>query len=234
MKFVSSVLLAIATVLFVIAIPLAIVSTNVRTLALDPSFYEKGQIKFGAMQTIGLTLEQIQASSRSLANYFGSSQGDLASELQKQGLPSSFFNNRETLHLKDVKDIIVRVGTLQQLALGYGLLFLIGNLIFWRKGLLRRIGKTFLWGSGITLAALILFGALSLTDFSDLFLTFHLVSFSNNLWILDPKTSYLIRMFPSGFFFEASLTMATYSALQAIGLAVVGTGLLVIGRSRTR
>lgn len=234
MRFLSSVLFFVATALFVVAIPLAIISTNVQALALDPSFYEKGQVKFGAMQTIGLQFEQVQASSRSLASYFGSVQADLASELQKQGLPSTFFNDREITHLKDVKDIIVRIGIVQQLTLVYAALFLVGNLVFRRKGLIRRLARSFLGGAALTLAAFAVFGALFLMDFSDVFLAFHLISFSNDLWILDPRTDYLIRMFPQQFFFEASLTLAIYSAMQALGLAVVGTGLFALNRPRVR
>ncbi|MBI2953744.1 MAG: TIGR01906 family membrane protein [Chloroflexi bacterium] len=234
MRFTSRFFLAFARVLFVIAIPLAIISLNVRVLAFDPSFYEKGQLKFGAMQTIGLGPEQIRASSAALANYFRSTQDDLASELQRQGLSGSFFSERETIHLTDVREIIMRIVAVQQMALGYAVLYLATGLLYGRARFIRPLAKSLLWGVGLTIAVLVVFGTLSVTDFSSLFLTFHLVSFSNDLWLLDPRTDYLIRMFPSQFFFEASLTLAAYSAMQAAGTAVVGVGLLAIDKSRAR
>ncbi|MCL5958828.1 MAG: TIGR01906 family membrane protein [Chloroflexi bacterium] len=222
-------LVSLSTVLFVVAIPLAIISTNVLWLALTPSFYENGQMKRGAMQTIGLRAEQVQASSRALSSYFGSD-NDLASELQKQGLPASFFNERETNHLKDVKDLLIRVLRVQQIALGYGIIFLLVTLVLGLRNFLRRVSRGLLLGAGLTVVVLIVFGALSFADFSDLFLMFHLVSFTNDLWMLDPRTDYLIRMFPSQFFFEAALTLAAYALIESIGLALVGAGLLVVQR----
>ncbi|MDA8188283.1 MAG: TIGR01906 family membrane protein [Dehalococcoidales bacterium] len=212
-----------------IAIPLAIISTDVRWLALSPSFYENGQMKFGAMQTIGLRAEQVQASSRALSSYFGS-HNDLASELQKQGLPADFFNERETNHLKDVKVLLIRVLRVQQIALGYGIIFLLVALVLGPRNFLRRVSRGLLLGAGLTVVVLIVFGALSFADFSDLFLMFHLVSFTNDLWILDPRTDYLIRMFPSQFFFEAALTLAAYALIESIGIALVGAGLSVVQR----
>ena len=37
---------------------------------------------------------------------------------------------------------------------------------------------------------------------------FHLISFTNDLWILDPRRDYLIMMFPQGFFFDSTMFIA--------------------------
>jgi integral membrane protein (TIGR01906 family) len=57
----------------------------------------------------------------------------------------------------------------------------------------------------------------ALIDFDGLFLLFHYISFSNNLWILDPSKDYLIMMFPEGFFNDAAILIVS----TIIGVAVI-------------
>ena len=77
------------------------------------------------------------------------------------------------------------------------------------------------WGGGLTLAISAVIGVLSLFGFQRLFLFFHLVSFDNDLWILDPRRDYLIMMFPQGFFFDATLIIVVLTLGQALVLWIV-------------
>ena len=77
------------------------------------------------------------------------------------------------------------------------------------------------WGGGLTLAISAVIGALSLFGFQRLFLFFHLVSFDNDLWILDPRRDYLIMMFPQGFFFDATVIIVVLTLGQALLLLAV-------------
>ncbi|MDD2471668.1 MAG: DUF1461 domain-containing protein, partial [Dehalococcoidales bacterium] len=47
-----------------------------------------------------------------------------------------------------------------------------------------------------------------------------LISFSNDLWLLDPAKDYLIMMFPQGFWADAALLVA---ALTAGGAFLTGS-----------
>ena len=71
----------------------------------------------------------------------------------------------------------------------------------------------------ILLTALV--GVLSLVGFDRLFLYFHLISFSNDLWILDPSRDYLIAMFPQGFFFDATMLIAGLVVVQGLMLTML-------------
>ena len=64
-------------------------------------------------------------------------------------------------------------------------------------------------------------GILSLFGFQRLFVFFHLVSFDNDLWILDPTRDYLIMMFPQGFFFDATVFIVVLTLGQALLLWVL-------------
>jgi integral membrane protein (TIGR01906 family) len=58
--------------------------------------------------------------------------------------------------------------------------------------------------------------------FEQFFILFHLVSFSNQYWMLDPARDYLIRLFPEGFFYDAALLgygVVIFAALLIGGIA---------------
>ena len=73
----------------------------------------------------------------------------------------------------------------------------------------------------LTLAVMILTGFAVLVGFERLFLAFHLVSFSNDLWILDPRYHNLIAMYPSGFFFDTTVIIALLTVLEATLLVTI-------------
>jgi len=59
-------------------------------------------------------------------------------------------------------------------------------------------------------------------DFDQFFLQFHLLSFANDFWMLNPATDYLIMLFPQGFWFDATLVCALGTAAGAIILGGLG------------
>jgi len=73
----------------------------------------------------------------------------------------------------------------------------------------------------------------TMLGFDQLFLKFHLISFTNKLWQLDPAKDYLIMLFPQGFFYDAALFCALATAGLAIILGGVAGGYLKITKGQT-
>ena len=103
------------------------------------------------------------------------------------------------------------------------------GLALYRRPFLARLARYAGYGSGLTLGIVLLAGIGSLAGFDRLFLAFHLVSFANDLWQLDPRRDYLIAMFPQAFFFDATMLIAVAASVQAALLVGVSAAL-----SRTR
>jgi len=148
----------------------------------------------------------------------------------KEGKPFELFNQREVAHLRDVKglfwlDYRLGLGTLLYV-LAYA-----GGSLFWRR---RRYWRQLAWGvvggGGITLALMLALGVGTLLNFDQLFLQFHLISFANELWMLDPTKDYLIMLFPRGFWYDAALLCGGITA----GLAVILGGVAGAYLTRTR
>ena len=61
-------------------------------------------------------------------------------------------------------------------------------------------------------------------DFTSCFTLFHKFFFTNNLWIFDPETDYMIRMLPEGFFLDMVIRVGV---IFIVLLAVPGVAAVV-------
>ena len=92
------------------------------------------------------------------------------------------------------------------------------------------LAKRLTWGGGLTLILMVVFGIAALVGFDGVFLKFHQLSFANDLWQLDPRTDYLVRIFPQDFWFDATMWVSLRVIAGALILTVVGSGYFVYGR----
>ena len=86
--------------------------------------------------------------------------------------------------------------------------------------------------AGLLIAAVIVALAIvALNGFDRAFEEFHVISFDNDLWKLNPRTDHLIQMFPEDFWFDASMFVGLLTLVEAGLLALVsGTYLFFSGR----
>jgi integral membrane protein (TIGR01906 family) len=177
--------------------------------------YNYGFEKYGVSRTTGLAEVELENVAAELISYFNSGEENIRLTAIKDGKPFELFNEREVIHLRDVKGLIwlgyrLLVGTLLYI-LSYTAVRL-----FWRRER-RQLALSVVYGSGVTLALVLVLGLGALLDFDRFFLQFHLISFANDLWMLDPTRDYLIMLFPSGFWYDATL----FCALTTVGMALV-------------
>ena len=120
------------------------------------------------------------------------------------GSGNPLFSENEMLHLKDVQGIvnvlkIIRwVGGLTAIA-GIGAAWFLGK----KQGMtsiLHEIWQGFAWASGILITVALGICIWGFVDFESLFVQFHLVSFSNDLWLMDPLNDLMIALMPESFF----------------------------------
>ena len=210
------------TLLFVLAVPIFLIASNVRWAFNDLRLYAYGFDKFNITTNTGISRDELMSAARQIRAYFNDDQEFLDVRVELGGVERSVFNRREVLHMRDVKGLVQGVYRVQEASAVYLLAFALMGFIVWRDSFRRRLARTALWGAVATLGAVALVGLLSLLGFDRLFYTFHVLSFSNDLWQLDPYRDYLLRMFPNGFWFDATLF---------IGLATIVEALLIGGLS---
>ena len=208
--------------LIVLIVPLLLVTTNVRLVADSPYLYSYGFQKYGIESVTGIEMGQLELAGEKIRDYFSNDQDYLVIDIERQGQKiKNLYNQREILHMKDVKNLIQLIYSIQIWSL---LLFITLILIGFLSFRLRKFSNVIdpiSWGGGLTLGIAAVVGILSLFGFQRLFLFFHLVSFDNDLWILDPTRDYLIMMFPQGFFFDATVFIVVLTLGQALLLWVL-------------
>lgn len=209
--------------IFITAIPIFIVTTNVRWVINAPILYSYGFDKYQTTITAWTGIERTEylSAAKQIRDYFNNTDDTLDVRITQRGILKNIYNNREISHMKDVKNLIKGVYLTQLLTGSYILAFMVLGIVLERRKSLPRIGFGLAIGSSITIGLIILTGIGTLAGFDNLFHTFHLVSFTNDLWILDPNQDNLIAMFPQGFFFDATIWILISSILEATLILII-------------
>lgn len=205
------------------------ITTSVRVAFNALPLYVYGFERYGASERTGVTPSDLEQVARDLIAYFNSDREPLIVRTRVQGVQRELFNAREVAHMKDVHALVqglFRWQTATLVALG---VYIVGGFAFRGKAFAGELGWALFWGGAVTLGLFVLFAALVTVGFSHLFLLFHILSFSNEFWLLDPSRDYLVMLFPAGFWFDAALAVAVATALQAVAALVIG---LVVTRAQ--
>ena len=218
----------VLTGLFVVAIPIFLITASVTWAVNDLRLYTYGFDKYDIPQATGIEREGLIEAGREIRAYFNTRQEPLEVRAQVFGQDRRIFSTREVLHMRDVKHLIWGVYTLAGLAFLFLLGMVIGGFIRMGRHFPPVLSQWVLWGSEATVGLIALFGLVALVAFDQLFLLFHKISFANDLWRLDPHRDYLLIMFPQGFWFDATIFTA-FLTIGGAGLlaAVAGVYLLV-------
>jgi len=216
--------------LFILCLPFLLLTASIGWAVNSLWLYQYGFNKYSVSQTTGLPEAELEKAARGLINYFNSDEEYISLAVVKDDQSFELFNQREVIHLKDVKGLIwlgywVLLGTVI-----YTLTYAAVSLFWRRKRYWRRLAWGVVGGGSVTFALMLALGLGTLLGFDQLFLQFHLLSFANPFWQLDPSKDYLIMLFPQGFWYDATL----FCALVTIAGAVVLSGAAGVYLGRTK
>lgn len=203
-----------AATMFGICLPLFLILGNVEYITKSDWLYSYDWWRNGIPERSGLTVSELDSGADQIKDYFTNDEEFLDLRVNYRGEEVSLYNEREILHMVDVKALMQGVFTLVRVTGGIALLIAIAGLFYYRE---RFWGKAMLalrWsalGSGALVAV---FSIAVIINFDWVFTQFHFLSFANDLWLLNPRTDYLLIMFPQRFFFEATVIIAVLSVAQ--------------------
>ena len=212
------VLTVIARWVFILCLPVLLLSASIGVAFNSLWLYEYSLEKDNAGQVTGLSSTELEKAARGLITYFDNGQDVINLVVEKDGRPFTMFNQREVIHLKDVKTLV----WLDYKILLITLLYVLGYSIYYlrQRDKWSYLAQTVLIGSGVTLTLMLAFGLGILFNFDQLLLQFHLLSFSNDFWQLEAG-DYLLLFFPG---FEAALFVAIATITGAVILAGASWG----------
>ena len=217
-------------ILFVVAVPLFLITNSVTWAVNDLSLYRHGFDKYDVSQVTGIEKTGLMAAARQIRGYFNSGREPLEVKARVFGEERELFSQREVLHMRDVKRLIWGVYGIDVIAAVYLLGFTAMGFSVRPRLFASTLSRCLLWGSGLTVALVALVGLIASVGFDSLFLLFHRVSFANDFWMLNPQSDYLVMMFPQGFWFDATLFVALATVVQAAVLAGIAGSLVAFRR----
>jgi integral membrane protein (TIGR01906 family) len=220
-----SILGGLALVILAVSIPVLIISGTVNVYAHSTDLYRYGFAKYRISAATGISNEQLNGVAQRMVDFFSGRLLSPQMTVQVKGLDRQLYSEKELVHMDDVRSIISVFKTLQTVAI---LSFLAaGAAVFAVLGM-RRLLRGIQAGAIATLSVMGLLVAWALIDFNSLFYLFHIVSFSNDLWLLDPSKDYLIMMFTESFFYDAAIMVIATVMAEAV---ILGLVMLVIEKT---
>jgi len=204
--------------LFILCLPPLLLSGSIAIAVNSTALFHYGFDKYEVAQVTGLDKEELNKTTQGLIDYFNSDDELISLTVIKDGQPFDLFNDRETIHLKDVKYLFRLDYMVLIFCSLYVLAYLVVSLVWRRRQQLLSLARSAIIGGSFTLGLMVLLGIGILVDFNSLFWQFHVLSFSNDFWKLNPNTDYLIMLFPQGFWYDA--------AIFIVGLIVAGALLI--------
>lgn len=205
---------------FVLLLPLLIIGSNLRLLVFDRglilSTFREAQVG----RTTGLDEPQLARVAEAFVAYFRAPPGRLDVQVQLDGRTRPLFNERELLHMEDVQALVHLFLRLQVVAAVVVAARVAVAILVERSG--RDLGRDMLVSSLLVVGLVVVIGSLALVDFPGLWTRFHQVAFRNDLWLLDPRSDYLIMLFPQPTWFTYTVRMVGGVASMTLLTGAVG------------
>lgn len=210
-------ILPIARIVFVLAVPALIISGVVNIFIGSTSLYKYGFNKYNISQVTHISKDQLDEVAVAMSGYLKGQSNTPQISVNIRGEETPLYNSKELTHLADVRGItdVFRIVLIASIIL----LLAVGVVLYITQSAGTLI-KSLSYGAILTLLFTGIVVIWAIIDFDSLFYLFHILSFNNDLWLLDPTRDYLIMMFPQGFFRDA--------ALMLIGTIILGALLLLV------
>ena len=218
--------------LFVVAVPLFLVTAGVTWAFNSPGVYQGGFERYDVSRITGITDADLSQVSADIRSYFNSRKEPLEVRTRIFGVERELFNSKEITHMRDVKRLVWGVYAVAAMTAFYLLAATVLGLVRQRRRFARILARRLLWGGALTIALIVGVGLFALVGFDTLFQKFHQLSFANDLWQLDSRTDFLVMLFPQDFWLDATMWVATRALAAALVIGVVAGGYLLYLRRR--
>ena len=212
-------------IILIISLSLTFLVISIEQSSYNKKYFHRSYEKYNIEKVTNVPMNELLSITDNIILYLKNKGGD--------ELLSPFFNEREILHMRDVQGLFDLARWIKYICIILSTTMLI---YFNKKKDYMILGKSMLFGLFINH---ILFGILAILasiDINRYFTYFHLLFFSNDLWILNPKTDLMIQMLPEEFFMGMAknimLLFFIYLAiLQVLGYIYIKKGKIIYGRA---
>ena len=207
-------------VVFASVLPVFLIAINVVYVTDSDWLYTYNWWRNGIPERTGLPVSELDSAADQIKDYFANDAERLDVRVNTSPGEVSLFDEREILHMIDVKELIRLVAAVSVWTGIVLAICAVVGLTIRRREFFASLSRWLRWCAlvwGILIAAVVV---IAIIDFTWIFTQFHLLSFANDLWQLDPFRHYLLLLFPERFFLEATLFIALLTVIEFAGLYV--------------
>ena len=193
-------------------------------------FYKKEYEKYRVTDNLNMKIDNVMAVTEHMMAYLIGKEEKLSIVTDVDGEHQDFFNEQDRLHMADVRNLFLGGLKLRNYAVILAIILMI--VLRAKKADFRRlVPQGYLQALFVYLILAAILGVAMSIDFTSCFTLFHKLFFTNNLWIFDPETDYMIRMLPEGFFSDMVIRVGV---IFIVLLAVPGVTVVVYSWKRKK
>ena len=201
----------------IVCLPITMLLMNLEIATFDISFFKDKYEEYNIENVTGISEENLMLITEKLLDYLKGKRENIIIFTDVGGKIEQVFEERELLHLKDVRELFREEHVTRNLTLLLTVVSLI--YIFYKDK--NRLKKILVITSSIELFLAGMLYILIYSDFYKYFTYFHKILFSNDLWLLNPKTDILIQMYPLEFFSSITYRIFALFLLENLGLLLI-------------
>lgn len=220
----------IATWIIVICFPILLISSALGILVNNIGTYNYIIEEYNVQLFTGIDEIQLKDIYQHWIDYYNNKADSAQYEfLDSDGKYQELLSEKELIHLSDVKSLMQLDYAVASITIILFILSVI-TLVLLDKSRWQLLAKAVFRGGVLTIALFALIIVLSMCCFDQIFILFHEISFSNDFWILDPASDYLIMMFPGGFFYD--VVIIAFCSILVTAIVCSGISLTMLKRKQ--
>ncbi len=204
-----------------IILSIVLLLTAVEVVTFNENHYREMFDKYNIPKETGLEKEELIEIINDVLLYFKDDRQLLNTTRKVNGEIIPAFGERAILHMIDVKELFVSGKRLRNGGIIIALLLtavLLKKDRFWKE----KLSKTLISVAVVNVLLMLMLYILMRLDFYRYFTYFHLIFFTNDLWLLDPNTELLIKMLPEDFFNDTAVKIASVFFGSNLLLGIIG------------
>jgi len=218
----------IVSIIFSVLLAVHMLISFIMFVGLDGDIYRSAQLADDIALNAEVSQETLDAATTGLIDYMEDRRDNLVIQSPEQE-GHELFNSKEKAHMVDVKNLFILAKKINTILFIILLLILVFYLGYDKVGMQRYFMKYSAVSLLIILGVWLIIALLAIIDFSAFWTMFHKIFFTNDLWMLNPRTDLLIRMMPQRFFVRIVVNilvrfMGSY-AIVLVGLAIGHTAI---------
>lgn len=206
--------------------------TSVEAVAYwTPHYYEQEYTRYEVAKDVHMDLDDLLDVTDQMMAYLRGKRDNLNIDTIVAGSPREFFNAREKAHMADVRNLFLGGLALRRLCLALTAAA-VALMYFFKVPIRRVLPRMLCIGTVLFLGLTALLAGIISTDFTKYFIIFHKIFFTNDLWLLDPRTDLLINIVPEPFFMDTAARIGITFCLMVGALFLLCLGCILVQKHR--